>query len=62
MQVALLSQKADDVQDYYKKRDYTKVYNALKDVYSRTSSGSTPLLSSKGTLSLQIKRKSRKGG
>ena len=57
MQDDWLSKKADEIQGYADRRDYKKFYDALKEVYGPTSSGSNPLLSADGTTLITDKEK-----
>ena len=57
MQDDWLSNKADEIQGYADKRDYKNFYNALKEVYGPTPSGSNPLLSADGNTLITDKEK-----
>ena len=52
-----LSNKADEIQEYADRNDMKNFYSGLKEIYSPTSSGSSPLLSVDGTLLITDKDK-----
>ena len=57
MQDSWLSNKADEIQGYADRHDMKNVYDALKEVYGPTSSGSSPLISADGNTLITEKRK-----
>ena len=57
MQDDWLGNKADEIQGYADRRDYKNFYDALKEVYGPTPSGSSPLLSADGNTLITDKEK-----
>lgn len=57
MQDKWLSDKADEIQGYADRHDMKRFYDALKEVYGPTSSGSSPLLSADGNTLITEKEK-----
>lgn len=57
MQNTWMSYKADEIQGYADRHDMKRFYDALKEVYGPTSSGSCPLLSADGNTLITDKKK-----
>ncbi|KAK7091340.1 hypothetical protein V1264_009034 [Littorina saxatilis] len=57
MQDTWLSNKADEIQGYADRHDMKNFYDALKEVYGPTTSGSSPLLSADGITLITDKEK-----
>jgi hypothetical protein len=57
MQDSWLSSKADEIQSYADRHNMKQFYDALREVYGPTSSGSSPLLSADGNMLITDKEK-----